>query len=89
MKTDKTSTSKICTETCPLPICNLPDLLSPKQMRMAMIELELGYKQMTDDLQMNSTNISTSVNHPVRLPKPNRKVSDYLKAKLTEKKTNG
>ena len=94
MKTDKTPTNKhhsvisnkICTEECPLPICNLPDLLSPKQMRMAMIELGLGFKQMTDDLHANQSALSIYVNYPERVPSRNRWVSDYLKAMLTEKK---
>jgi hypothetical protein len=53
---------------------------------MAMIEVGLGFKQMTDDLHANQSALSTYVNYPERVPSRNRWVSDYLKAMLTEKK---
>ncbi len=79
---------KICTDECPLPICNLPDLLSPKQMRMAMTHLELTYKQMSHALHMGESAICNYMRGPENCREKNKWISDYLKQKLTEKKSH-
>ena len=79
---------KVCTDECPLPICNLPDLLSAKQMRMAMIHLGLINKEIATDLNMNVSTV-LGIHTAQKYSDVNkRRVSDYLKAKLTEKKPN-
>jgi len=80
---------RICTNECPLPICNLPDLLSPKQMRMAMIHLDISYKQISKVLNMTKSGIGNYVLYPENCREKNRWISDYLKQKLTDKKSNG
>jgi len=75
---------KICTENCPLPVCDLPDLLTPKQMRIAMTQLDLSYKQMTDALHMGRSAVSNFMLYPDKCREKNRWISDYLKSKLLE-----
>ena len=80
---------RICTNECPLPICNLPDLLTPKQMRMAMIHLGIVNKEIAAATNMCTSTVGGTLTVPNKFSMTNRhKVSDYLKAKLIEK-SNG
>jgi hypothetical protein len=71
-----------CINECPLPICNLPDVLSPAQMRMAMIHLNISYKMMESDLNMVTSAISHGMHDAKKCPAHHKKISDYLKDKL-------
>jgi hypothetical protein len=55
---------------------------------MAMTHLELTYKQMSHALHMGESAICNYMRGPENCREKNKWISDYLKQKLTEKKSH-
>jgi hypothetical protein len=70
---------------CPLPICNLPELLTPKQMKLAMVEIDIVAKEAAEILRITTASFYHHLSSPSKYPVQNKHISDFLKAKLQEK----
>lgn len=70
---------------CPIPICNLPEVLTALQIKTVMTFMRLGYKVLATDLNMSISRIYQILNYEEKNPTNLKKISDYLRKKLVEK----
>jgi hypothetical protein len=82
---EKTMKQKSNCNICPLPICSLPEVLTPKQMKLAMVEIDIVAKEASEVLRITTASFYHHLSNPNKYPVQNKRISDYLKAKLQEK----
>ncbi len=71
---------------CPVPICNLPEVLSPQQIKAITAFYDLNKKEVAFKIDIHESHLHSMLRaeHPIDSP-AYKKLSDYIKKIIEEK----
>lgn len=79
---------KCDTSICPLPLCDLPEVLTAMQIKLAVEFLQLVYKQIASDLNISPSGLYTILAGKQKANGSILRVSSYIRKRLIVKCKN-
>lgn len=69
---------------CPIPVCQLPEELSARQIKTIMTFMELGYKEIAFDFGKSTSWVWDKLNNERKNPTSLRRISLYVRKRFLE-----